>query len=83
MMGSYQKLHVSAFLKAIVRLYHQTRQTNTRFNYETLDVEISSTLTYIENLQIRITYGRLWSGELVAVYCVRNVVAHGDAREGK
>ena len=48
MVGSYQQLHVSAFVEAIVRLYHSSRQTNTICKYESLDVEIASTLTHIE-----------------------------------
>jgi len=48
MVSSYQQLHVSAFVEAIVRLYHSRRQTNTICKYESLDVEIASTLTYIE-----------------------------------
>jgi len=48
MVGSYQQLQVSAFMEAIVRLYHYSRQTDTVCKYESLDVEISSTFTYIE-----------------------------------
>ena len=48
MVGSYQQLHVSAFMEAIVRLYRYSRQSDTICRYGSLDVEISSTFTYIE-----------------------------------
>ena len=47
MVDSYQQLQVSAFMEAIVRLYRWIGQTNTICKYESLDVEISSTFTYI------------------------------------